>query len=131
MTSNVRKNFQRNLNNYLKANKMNQADLSEKLGVSSATTSDWSTGKKVPKMDRIEEVAKILGVTSSDMLADENEAKIYYLDRQAREVADEISKNRDLKLLFDAAQDVSANDLKSVAEILKSLKKKERGDEQE
>lgn len=129
MTSNVRKNFQRNLNKFLQANKMNQVDLGAKLGVSSATTSDWSTGKKVPKMDRIEEIANILGVTTSMMLADEEDVSYYYLDRETRDVADEISKNKELHLLFKAARDVNSADLTSISEVLKALKKKEKGDD--
>lgn len=131
MTSNVRKNFQRNLNNLLEANNMNQAELGAKLGVSSATTSDWCTGKKVPQMDRIEEIANILGVTSSVMLADGEEVDSYFLNRETASVANEIFKNPDIRLLFNAARDVSADDLRSVAAILESLKRKERGDERE
>lgn len=129
MTSNVRKNFQRNLNRLMEENDISQADLVSKLKVSSATASDWCTGKKVPKMDRIEEVASLLGVTSSDMLADEGDAEHCYLHQKTRETADEIHKNKELGLLFDAARNVDAEDLKTVAELLKSLKKKERGND--
>lgn len=129
MTSNARKNFQRNLNKFLQANKMNQVELGARLGVSSATTSDWCTGKKVPQMDRIEEIGNILGVTTSMMLADEEDVRFYYLDREAREIAGEISRNKDLRLLFESARDINSADLLSITNILKALKKKEKGDD--
>lgn len=124
MTKNeIRENFKRNLNKYMIVNGFNQVDMAKALGVSSATTSDWCTGKKIPKMDNVEEIANWLGVTTSDLLASAEEH--YYLSKETREMAEEIGKDKELALLFKAARDVSSEDLKTVHELLKALKRKE------
>lgn len=129
MTSNARRNFQRNLNHLLAINKMSQVDLQKELGVSTATTSDWCAGKKIPKMDRVEEIANLFGVTTSEMLADNLAGEHFYFSKETRDIADEISENKELRLLFKATKDVNAGDLKMITELLKSLKRKERGDD--
>ena len=42
-------------------------------------------------------------------------------------MAQKLFENRDLRVLFDAAQDASSEDLKTTYDMLMALKKKERG----
>jgi transcriptional regulator with XRE-family HTH domain len=118
-----------NLNYFLKLNDLSQADLAEKLGVSTATASDWSNGKKLPRMDKIEEIADLLGIKISDLLENktnkQNEG--YYINKKTKEVANTIANDKELRLLFDAAKDAPPEDLKAVHEMLKALKRKEQG----
>lgn len=79
-------------------------------------------------MKNVEKMLDIFQIERSDLINSRKEDK-YYLDAETREVADEISKNKDLRLLFKAAQGVSADDLQSVSEVLKALKKKEIRDD--
>jgi transcriptional regulator with XRE-family HTH domain len=127
--SNLRQLFKMNLNYFLKLNDLSQADLAEKLGVSTATASDWSNGKKLPRMDKIEEIADLLGIKISDLLENktnkQNEG--YYINKKTKEVANTIANDKELRLLFDAAKDAPPEDLKAVHEMLKALKRKEQG----
>ena len=53
----------------------------------------------------------------------------YYFSKETRDIAEKISKDKELKLLFKAAQDVPAEDLKNIHNLLKSLKRKENHEE--
>lgn len=120
--------FADNLKYFLDLNDMTQAELARALGVSEAAIHSWITAEKSPRMKNVEKMLDIFQIERSDLLNSRKEDK-YYLDAETREVADEISKNKDLRLLFKAAQGVSADDLQSVSEVLKALKKKEIRDD--
>ena len=44
-------------------------------------------------------------------------------------MAQKLFENKDLKVLFDAAQDATPEDLKTTYDMLMALKRKERGDD--
>lgn len=117
------------MNRLLEVEGKNQVDLAAKMDVSSATASDWCTGKKIPRMDMIERIAKWFGVSVSSMFSEVNEEKQdtapYYYNKETRQIADEISKDPELRLLFDAARDVRPEDMQALQHLLKSLKRKE------
>lgn len=62
--------FAKALNYYLSLKGKTQQDLINDLGYSSSTVSQWSTGKNIPRMDRIEAVATYLGIEKTDLLRD-------------------------------------------------------------
>lgn len=66
----LRKNFMRRLNYYLDANDLTQADLARHMGVSTATTAKWATGKTMPRMDKIVSIAHFLGVEHEDLIGE-------------------------------------------------------------
>lgn len=128
--SEFRKNFERNINYFLDLNNMNQVELADKLGVSGATVSDWCTGKKAPRADKLEEIAYALGIDLSDLIGDiSNKPNHYYINAETREMANLIFHDSDLRLLFDAARDATPEGLQLAHDMLLALKKKERGDE--
>lgn len=117
-----------NLKYFLDLNDMTQADLARALGVSEAAVHSWLTAEKSPRMKNVEKMLDIFRIERSDLLTTRKECR-HYLDAETRSMADAILKSKELRLLFKAAQDVSAADLLSVSEILKALKKKEMGDD--
>ena len=60
--------FSRNLSNQLYEKNKTQADICKRLGVSSATASDWCNGKKLPRLDKIQTICNWLGIEKSDLL---------------------------------------------------------------
>lgn len=50
---------------------LNQAEIAERMDVSAASVSSWEKGRARPKHDRIEKLAAILGVETSDLLQDD------------------------------------------------------------
>lgn len=64
----ARKVFGKNLSNILYEKRVTQRQLSQYMGVSSATTSDWCRGKKMPRIDKLTSIANYLGVKMSDLV---------------------------------------------------------------
>ena len=96
-------------------------------GIPTATLSNWKAGRYKPKDDKRRMIADALGVSLSvlDGEVDEEKqspAEYFYLDEDAAELAQQILENKDLRALFDAAQDVSADDLRKFAAMLKAFK---------
>ena len=65
-----RKVFVRKLAYYMQLNDKNQIDLMHDLGLKSATVSSWCTGKKLPRMDKIQLLADYFHIEKSDLLED-------------------------------------------------------------
>ncbi len=79
--------------------------------------------KSKPNAKRLMALSVYFGI-SMDALVNGQDAD-YYVDQASKEIAEQIYKNRELHLLFDAAQDVSPNDLIKVRDILLVLKRNE------
>ena len=61
----VRMVFARNLKGLLQQNGITQQDLVVKFGITASTVSDWCTGKKYPRVDKIQLLADYFGVARS------------------------------------------------------------------
>lgn len=119
-----RKIFVSKLRFYMGLNGKTQNDLVSDLGYSASTVSDWCTGKKLPRMDKIQALADYFHIEKSDLLEKKNDDANadYYLNPEAAKVAQEIYEDEDLHALFDAARDSKPEDLKMAAEMLRRLK---------
>lgn len=60
--------FSKNLIQLLNKHNMTQADLAHKIGVSTATTSNWCKGIKLPRMDKVDKMCDIFDCYRSDLL---------------------------------------------------------------
>ena len=59
-----------NLNRLLHQRRMTQKELSEYMGVSASTVNDWVRGKKIPRMDKVDKLCSIFGVSREEILYD-------------------------------------------------------------
>ena len=64
-----------NLKRYLKINNITRNQLSESLGISYSTISDWINGKAYPRIDKIEMMANYFGIEKSDLVEDKSKQK--------------------------------------------------------
>lgn len=113
--------FATNLNRLMKKNGIKQVDIIERFKVSSSTVSDWCNGNKMPRLDKIEALATMLGVEKSDLLEEKDESH-YYINDDAREMAEFLYKNPDYKVLFDASRKVKKEDIAFVKTMLDRFK---------
>lgn len=60
--------FASNLKRYMEVKGKTRNDISEALGISYFTVSDWVNGKKYPRMDKVEMLANYFGVQKSDLI---------------------------------------------------------------
>lgn len=118
--------FSKNLLHFLEINQKSQADLCKYIGVSSATVSDWCNGKKMPRMDKIQSICNWLKIEKSDLLEERSsKSPSYYLNNEARDMAQFLYDNPGYKVLFDASRKVKPDDIKFVAEMIDRMTKNE------
>ena len=109
---------------------MKDADVARETGITKSTFSDWKNGRSSPKDAKIKKIADLFGVSVEYIRTGEEtkESEKYYINEETAEMAQKLFENRDLKVLFDAAQDATPEDLKTTYDMLMALKRKERGE---
>ena len=65
--------FAKNLKKYMELNGKSRREMCAALGYSYFTFSDWVNGKKMPRMDKVEQLANYFGILKSDLLEDKKE----------------------------------------------------------
>lgn len=130
-----KKVFAKNLRKYMELNKKNQVDLMNDLHLSSSTVSNWCTGLKLPRMDKVQILADYFHINKSDLIEENKDSDLsdtpYYLNDETRQIAQEVFENPELRTLFHVARDISPNRLKAHIDFMKSLKAQEKGDPDE
>jgi len=101
------------------------AEVSRATGVATSTLTEWKKGRYVPKADKLAKIADYFNVSVEYLMTGEAHDG-YYVNPETAEVAQKIFENKELRLLFDAAQDASPEDLLTVHQMLLALKRKER-----
>lgn len=121
-----RKIFANNLRRYLDKGNKTQREVADAIGVSPQTFNTWMQMVALPRMDKVQALADYFGVNKSDLLEDkgtQEEDNSYYIDEDAKELAQFLFENPEYKVLFDAAKDVSADDLEMVKTIIDKFRK--------
>ena len=103
--------------------------VSKETGVSQSTLSDWKRGVSSPKQDKLQKIADYFNVSLEYLMTGEEKegGEKYYLNDETAQIAQKLFENSDLRVLFDAAQDATPEDLKTTYDMLMALKRKERG----
>lgn len=68
-----RRIFVKRLKFYMDSQNVTQADLIKDLGYSSSTVSNWCTGTKLPRMDKIQALADYFGINKSDLIENKSD----------------------------------------------------------
>lgn len=110
-----------------KNNGVTVTGLEKELGFARGSLCKVDTNK--PSMEKVKKLADYFHVSADYLMnGDEKEGEeTYYLNDETREMAQSIFENKELRMLFDAAQDASPEDLETVHSMLLALKRKERG----
>ena len=121
-----RRIFARNLSRYMELCNKKQADIINDLGINKSAVSTWINGTRMPRMDKVQALADYFGINKSDLLEEkgtQQEDNSYYIDEEAKELAQFLFKNPEYRILFDAAKDVSADNLEMVKTIIDKFRK--------
>ncbi len=121
-----KKIFAKNLRHYLDRENKTQKEVADAIGVSPQTFNTWLQMVALPRMGKVQAVADYFGVNKSDLLEDkgtQEEDNSYYIDEEAKELAQFLFKNPEYRILFDAAKDVSADNLEMVKTIIDKFRK--------
>jgi transcriptional regulator with XRE-family HTH domain len=119
--------FSKNLNYYMALNDKSQTDLVNDLGFNKSAVSTWCNGTRLPRMDKVEILAKYFNINRSDLIEEKESETGYYFNKETAKAAQEIFENKELRMLFDATRDADPEDLKALHSMALALKRKERG----
>ncbi len=122
MPDNAREIFVSNLRFLMEEKGITQADICRELNVSSATVSDWCSGKKYPRVDTVQRLADLLGVRFSMLTTDDGLND--YEDQQRLEA---LHQDPRLGMLFDHARKMSKEDVDFMIQMADRILKDKNG----
>lgn len=91
---------------------MSKADFYARSGVSSATLSQWRTGKYEPTADKIAKIEKCLGISFAD----------YEKSDESDELREILRDRQDLRILLHSAKDVPASSIYALISQIEKMK---------
>lgn len=102
------------------------ADVCKATGISQSTMSNWKKRRNMLNTKNAQKVADYFGV-SVEYLAtgSDSEKPAYYLNPKTAQMAQELFENKELRALFSTARNAKPEDLKTAADVLLALKRKE------
>ena len=82
----------------------------------------------MPNADKVQKLAEYFNVSTEYLLTGEEKegGEKYYLNDETAKMAQKIFESKELRTLFDAAQDASTEDLEAAHNVLLALKRKEK-----
>ncbi len=111
-----------NLTYYLNKYSKSQQDLAEYMDVSQATVSNWCKGIKLPRMDKIDRICAFFQISRSQLMNDKKDTDTYYLNDDARDLAQFMFANPEYKVLFDASRKVKKEDIEFVKQMIDRMR---------
>lgn len=111
-----------NLTKFLNRSGKTQIDLADYMDVSQATVSNWCKGLKLPRMDKIDKICSFFNISRSDLMNDEKDNPQYYLNDDARDLAQFMFENPEYKVLFDASRKVKRDDIEFVKQMIDRMR---------
>lgn len=79
-----------------------------------------SGGTKAPKLSTLKKIAAAFDCTLDELTEENN---IYYLNKETADMAQELNDNRELRAIFDATKNLKPDELKTIADMIKMVKK--------
>ena len=121
--------FSKNLRYYMELNNKSQIDIINDLGFNKSAVSTWVNGSRLPRMDKVDALAKYFNIKRSDLIekrdpeSDGTATDLpYYINDDAREMAQFMYENPEYKVLFDASRKISKEDIETVKTIMDRFK---------
>lgn len=102
-----------------------QDDIANMLGYKSFTTiQKWESGVSEPPLKALKKLSEIFNIDMNDLatkklsLNTNEDNNVYYLDDDARDMAQFLYENPDYKVLFDASRKVKKEDIEFVKQMI-------------
>ena len=123
-----------NLEKILQEKGLKQYDIIKGTGISPGTLSGWKRGDYVPKEQTRQLIADYLGVsllrldTGKDEPKKSTDGDVWYFDNETAKLAEEIQKDPQRKLLFEAARNVSPENIELAINMFKQFQETNKND---
>lgn len=112
--------FASNLKRYMDINRKSRREVSEALGVSYYTFSDWVNGKKYPRMDKVEKLAEYFGILKSDLIEEKTEEH-REMQKKNDTLSDIVIRMQTDEVFMSAVESLYKLDQKKLSSILTLL----------
>ena len=105
------------------------ADVCKATGIGQSTMSNWKNRRNLISGKNAQLIADYFGVSVDYLMTGKEKegGETYYLNEETANMAQKIFDNKELRMLFDAAQDAAPEDVEAVQSMLLAIKRKERG----
>ena len=108
-----------------------QDDIANKLGYKSFTTiQKWESGVSEPPLKELKKLSEIFNIDMNDLATKKlstdtsSDNDVYYLDDDARDMAQFMYENPEYKVLFDASRKVKKEDIDFVKQMIDRMSNK-------
>ena len=103
--------------------------VSKDTGIAQSVFSSWKNGISTPKQDKMQIIADYFNVSIEYLMTGKEKegGETYYFNEETKKIAQKVFENKSLRMLMDAAQDATPEDIETVHSMLLALKRKERG----
>ena len=98
---------------------LTQQQMADKLNVSKSIVSCWESGRRVPTMAGMTEIAEIMGVSVNFLIGDTDDVLTY--DKNMNDVAQAIIDRPELRMLFNASLNAKRDDILMCVTLLERL----------
>lgn len=109
--------FSKNLKFYIIRSGKTQSQVAVDIGVSKGTLSDWCSGRSLPRMNKVQQLAEYFGVNISYLLQD----RMMYTETEYAFISRAINTRPMLMELYRATQNVSDDDLEHIILLAERL----------
>lgn len=117
--------FSKNFNRYLAQSQKTRQDICDILNVPYSTISSWSQGKRYPRIDKIEALAKIFGIDKADLIEENKKnckqsiAKSPKIEKdEVWEMREKLQQRPELKVLFDMSSRATKEDVEKAIQMM-------------
>lgn len=124
-----------NLEKILKEKELKPYDIIKGTNISPGTLNAWKKGKYLPKEQTRRAIANFLGIslelldTGKDTPKLSTEGDTWYFDNETAQIAEEIHKDPQRKLLFEAARNVSPENIELAINMFKQFQETNKYDD--
>lgn len=118
--------FSQNLSRLLEEKGIEQQTVAMDLKVSTSIVSAWVLGKRFPRADMMQELAKYFKVTVSDLVdlpTDHNG------NGEVMALRERLRRQPGARMLLDATKDATADEIRQYVDVIKALRKTQHDDE--
>lgn len=106
---------------------LSQQALADKLGISKSSINMYERGEREPAFETLELIADFFNIDMDYLLGRTDKTTLipessYYLNEDARELAEFMFKNPEYKVLFDASRKVKKEDIAFVKQMIDRMR---------